>query len=72
MGGGILRGLYGVVGEGDDLAAVFDHATDGNLVLPPGVDRLIVGETHEERVVARELRREALLERAILGGSGHG
>jgi len=61
---GIVRPLDGVVRRGNRLATQLDHATDGNLVLPPGVDRLIVGEAHEETVVAHELGREFLLERA--------
>ena len=65
VGGGIVGCFDGVVGRGDDLAAMLDHAADGHFVDAPGIDGLIVGEAHKKHVVAHELRRKSFFERTI-------
>ena len=60
MRGGIVCGFNGIVSESDDFSVPFNHCADGHFVVPPCINRLIVGETHEEGVVALELRGEAL------------
>ena len=49
-------------GACDRLAADLDDGTDRDLVAPPGVDRLVISQRHEEGVVADQLRGEPFLE----------
>jgi hypothetical protein len=70
MGGRILGALDLIVGRGDHLAPVFDDAADGNFVSAPGVDGLIVGQTHVEDIIPHQLGRKALFKRA--GGRERG
>jgi hypothetical protein len=75
VGGRVLAAFDGVVGGADDFAADFDDCADGDFVLAPRVDGLIIGQAHEKGVVADELRGEAFFERAgrRRGGQiGHG
>ena len=62
MGGRVARTFHGVVGGGDHFSADLDHRADGHFVLPPRVDCLVVGEAHEEHVVAHQLRELCMIE----------
>ena len=75
VGGRVVRTFDDVMRCRDDFAVQFDDAPDRHFVLPPRVDRLVVGQAHEKLVVAYELRRESFLEGAggrIGFGLGHG
>ena len=52
VGGGVFTVFDRVVGRGNDLSIAHDHATDGDFILTPGVDRLVKSEAHKELVIA--------------------
>jgi len=61
-----------IVGGRDDFAATLDYAANGDLILSPGVDRLVEGEAHKKLIITHQLGRKPLFEWAGNGGVGGG
>lgn len=75
VGRGIFAVFDGVVSGGNDLAIAGDYAADGDLVLAPGIDCLVEGETHKKLVIADQLGRKPFFKRTrrmVVGGGRHG